>query len=41
MIQIYRVGNTNYEKNGDMTLFPTEAYLHVVLNGSWEAELVE
>lgn len=40
MIQIYRVGNTNYEKNGDMTLFPTEAYLHVVLNGSWEAELL-
>lgn len=39
MIQIYRVGNTNYEKNGDMTLFPTEAYLHVVLNGSWEAAI--
>lgn len=25
--------------NGDMTLFPTEAYVHAVLNGSWEAHL--
>ena len=25
--------------NGDMTLFPTEATVHAVLNGSWEASL--
>lgn len=25
--------------NGDMTLFPTEAYVHAILNGSWEAHL--
>ena len=25
--------------NGDMTLFPTEATVHAVLNGTWEAEL--
>ena len=26
-------------RNGDMTLFPTEAYVHAALNGSWEAHL--
>ena len=26
-------------RNGDMTLFPTEAYVHAILNGSWEAHL--
>lgn len=26
-------------RNGDMTLFPTEATVHAVLNGMWEAEL--
>lgn len=25
--------------NGDMTLFPTEATVHAVLNGTWEAEM--
>lgn len=39
MIQIYEQENTEYEKNGNMTLFPTEATVHVVLNGEWEAEL--
>lgn len=39
MIQIYRVGNTNYEKNGDMTLFPISAIINAKLNGEWEAEI--
>lgn len=39
MIQIYLPENTNFEQNGDMTLFPTEATVHPVLNGEWEAEL--
>ena len=39
MIQIYSVNNTNYEKNGD-ALLPSSAYVHVILNGAWEAELV-
>lgn len=39
MIQLYSLTNNNYEKNGDMTLFPTEATVHPILNGSWEAEL--
>lgn len=39
MIQIYKPSNTEYDKNGDMTLFPVEAKTHAVLNGAWEAEL--
>lgn len=39
MIQIYKQDNTEFEKNGDMTLFPTEAIVHPVLNGSWEVNL--
>lgn len=39
MIQIYRPENTGYEENGDMTLFPTTATVHAVLNGEWEATL--
>lgn len=38
MIQIYSANNTNYEKNGD-ALLPSSAYVHVILNGAWEAEL--
>lgn len=37
MIQIYSPSNTEYEKNGDMTLTPISAIVHPVLNGSWEA----
>lgn len=40
MIQIYRPENTEYEKNGDMTLLPATAMVHAVLNGEWEATLV-
>ena len=39
MIQIYRPENTEYERNGDMTLFPTSAVTGIKLNGTWEAEL--
>lgn len=39
MIQIYGPTNTNYEKNGDMTLIPSEATVHPILNGAWEASL--
>lgn len=39
MIQIYSPNNTDYEQNGDMTLIPEEASIHVVLNGEWTATL--
>lgn len=43
MIQLYKaiaVGNpTDFTHNGDMTLMPTSAQVHVILNGSWEATL--
>ena len=39
MIQVYSPGNTDYEVNGDMTLFPDEAAVHPVLNQEWTAEL--
>ena len=39
MIQIYSPNNTDYEQNGDMTLIPEEASIHVVLNGEWTAAL--
>lgn len=40
MIQIYDIGNTNYENNGDIILTPISAVIHPILNGAWEAELV-
>ena len=39
MIQIYKPENTDYKHNGDMTLLPDEATIHVVLNGEWTATL--
>ncbi len=39
MIQVYSPGNTDFEHNGDMTLFPTEAIVHPILNGEWEVNL--
>ena len=39
MIQIYSPTNTDYTHNGDQTLFPSAATVHVILNGSWTAEL--
>ncbi|MGL5512436.1 MAG: phage tail spike protein [Sporomusa sp.] len=39
MIQIYSKGNTNYDQNGDIVLFPTECKLNAVLKGQWELTL--
>lgn len=39
MIQIYSPDNTDYEHNGDMTLFPLSAIVHPVLNGTWEVTM--
>lgn len=39
MIQIYSPDNRDYTKNGNMTLFPTEATPRAELNGSWSATL--
>ena len=39
MIQVYSPDNTDFDKNGNMTLMPEEAYVHAVLNGEWEAVL--
>lgn len=39
MIQIYIPSNTDYDHNGDETLFPTSATVHPILNGAWTAEL--
>lgn len=39
MIQIYSPSNTDYTKNGDMTLMATQCDVHAVLNGAWELEL--
>lgn len=39
MIQIYTPSNTDYEKNGDKTLFPVSASVHAILNGAWDAEI--
>lgn len=39
MIQIYKPENTDYKHNGDMTLLPEEATIHVILNGEWTATL--
>ena len=39
MIQIYNTDNTKYEQNGDMTLFPSSATVHAILNGAWEVTM--
>ena len=39
MIQLYNPTNTDYTRNGDMTLMPTSAQVHVILNRAWEATL--
>lgn len=39
MIQVYAPNNTNYNKNGDVTLIAEEAYTESELNGSWTATL--
>lgn len=39
MIQIYSPGNTDYDKNGDMPIFPTKAEISAILNGTWQLNL--
>ena len=39
MIQIYKPDNTDYEHNGDITLLPSAATTHAILNGAWTEEL--
>ncbi len=39
MIQIYKSTNTNFEKNGDITLTPTSCVINSELNGAWELSL--
>ena len=39
MIQLYVQGNTDYEKNGDLVLFPSRCEITQILNGSWMLEL--
>ena len=39
MIQLYVQGNTDYEKNGDLVLFPSLCEITQILNGSWMLKL--
>lgn len=39
MIQIYKPINTNYNRNGDMVLFPSDFTVSAELNGTWSAEM--
>ena len=36
MIQCYKKDNTNYDKNGNTTLSPTQCELSTEINGTWE-----
>lgn len=40
MIQLYNPDNTTYSNNGDITLTPSSATVHPILNGAWTAELI-
>lgn len=40
MIQCYSKGNTNYDSNGDATLFPTSCELSTEINGTWELTMI-
>lgn len=39
MIQIYRVNNTDFTKNGDMVLFPSSCEHTAILKGAWSLVL--
>lgn len=39
MIQLYSPGNADYTQNGNITLLPSMANIHAILNGAWSAEL--
>ena len=40
MIQIYSKGNTRFDMNGDMVLFPKSCSLTAELNGTWKLDMV-
>ncbi len=40
MIEVYSRDNTDYEKNGDMTLFPESCTVTAELNGAWFMDIV-
>lgn len=40
MIQIYSKGNTNFDTNGDMVLFPKTCSITAELNGTWQLDMV-
>ena len=40
MIQIYKRGNTDFEHNGDITIFPAACILQTKLNGAWELSML-
>ena len=40
MIQVYLPGNTNYNTNGDMVIFPESATITAELNGAWTAFII-
>lgn len=39
MIQVYKPENTDYEHNGNITLFPTACNLDTEINGAWELSM--
>lgn len=39
MIDLYNPGNNNFDKNGDITIFPISATVEVEINGAWSAEI--
>ena len=40
MIRVYKESNTDYTRNGDCILMPTECHVYATLNEAWYAELV-
>ncbi len=40
MIEVYDRANTDYEKNGDMTLFPESCTVTAELNGTWYMDII-
>lgn len=40
MIQIYSKGNTRFDMNGDMILFPETCSVRAELNGTWKLDMV-
>ena len=40
MINLYSVGNTDFTKNGDATLIPTECSVKMIINSAWSLNMV-